>query len=796
MSKDKLQLFSFEVNETNIIESKIYTIKFPKELRGFINSIKALKAKNFGYVFALKGIAKIVRNYSRDIVAVNSSHIDLLSKDKIWIYSTSKFELEGLKLHICEWINSELKKVGKLTNEFYLNEPLQWDYEILSKDLFNDDYKLYDIIPYLYVNDMCKEQITFDSINASFKFYPLISENEIGLISEPIQKYSEPFSYYIQLSLKKPFDGNEKLYINLTLGTKIWRDTALVKDKYNFVSGQEGTSVYIYKKDEFIKKQQISFIQCLMIRKNQEEVKFKSSYDDIYSGHIDLNINDVVRNPRNYMSFENNTICLITNSSKKTKTKRGVGEPERIDLFNIFRERYSNLTPRVPVQGITYTRISKTTENKGYSKEILKSRNIEIKKWNKSPLKSSGIDNINKFVISVYSDNKNLFLDTIAISKIILGLREEKGKLISEQEVEFEFKKAKENITRELLESESKIDRVYDIEREIASTEETFTKNLALVDIPPFHNDRKRSHLDSKSVVRVALKNKGIITQFINGYKDEESQYKLQNSLYDLYYAAGFLNTEFYTKGFHKKILLGIDFVQRCNRMLLVISKLENGRLYYKLYGDKKWSGDHELICKLDKEKILNAEKLLRDQKAIGVNDWIYDTIQEVIDNSKEEVYVYADTTLRNNYWKFLMNHSYNIKNLKVIDDDCKLKVIRINNTNELPDYYIGDGSPNYNKGLFTNDYETFYMVGGRSDTFKIGKTWTKYDSPTTPFVKQNVTEMIILGENKDARLEIAQESFLLRRLVPTYDKETLLPLPLYVINRISEYVRAIDECN
>jgi len=789
-----MQLFSFEVNETNIIESEIHLIKFPKELKEFINSVKSLRAKSFGYTFALKGISKIVKNYSRDILAVNSNHTDLLSKDKIWIYSASKFDLEGLKLHICEWINSELKKAGKLSEEFYLNEPLKWGSQITSKDLFNDEYKLYDIIPQLYVKDMCKSQIEFNSINASFSFYPLISENEIGLISEPIQKYSEPFSYYIKLSLKKPFDGNEKLYINLTLETKIWRDIDLVNDKGNFVSGKEATSVYIYKKDEFVKKQQISFIQCLMISKNKEEVKFKNSYDNIYSNHIDLNLNDVVRNCKNYIDFESNTICLITNNSKKTKTKRGVGEPERIDLFNIFKQKYPNLTARISIEGIKYTRISKSTGDKLYNNGILKSTNIEIKKWNKAPLKTSIINGIMKFIVDIYSNNDKLFIDAVTMSKIILGLREENGKLISNQGMEFKFKQSKENITRELFESENKTSRIYEIEKEIALTEERFSKTLALVDIPAFH-DTNRSHLDSKAVVRVALKNKEIISQFINGYDEKTSQHKLQNALYDLYYAAGFLNTEFYTKKFHEKILLGIDLVSGCNKKLLAMSKLEKGKLYYKIYGDEQWIEDCKLISKLDKERVDSAEKLLKEQKATGVNDWICDTLQEVIDNSKEEIHVYVDANLRNNYWKYLSNNKYNIENLRVVDDKDRLRIIRINNTDEIPDYYIGDGAPNFNKGLFTNDYETFYMVGARSDTFKIGTTWTKYDSPATQLVKQNATEMIILGVDKDCTLKVAQDSFLLRRLVPTYDKETLLPLPLYVINRISEYVRAIDEC-
>lgn len=794
LANKNLQLFSFEVNKDNIIDKTIYTIKFPEEIKKLINNIKGLKSKRFGYNFALKGLAKIAMNYCRDIIYVNNSHSDLLFKDKIWIYSTSQFNLDGLSLHICEWINSELRGVGKLAEEFFLSEQLKLENEIKSNELFNGNYELYNTIPNLYARDMCNKPIFFSSINTSFKFYLLIDENEAGLISEPIFKGNvEPFSYYIKLSLIRPYDGNKKFFINVVLKTKLWRNSSLVDDKENYVDGKQGTSIYIFKKDDFARKQPISFIQCMFTRA-ESGAKWKNSYDSIYGNNINLDINDVIKNPINYMNLEKDLVCLITNKYKKTKTKRGLGASERINAFNIFKEMYPNLIPRDYIQGVKYSRLGKSLKIENCNRLMSELKRVTIKVWNKYPLKLPEHKNFNKLIIHIYSANDELFFDSILFSKSILGLREVNKKFISPQGLKIEFKHITDNIMRELFEEESKSNRIYEIEKDIAHTVIDSVKILALIDIPSYHNNKSRKHLDSKSVVRVALKNKGIISQFINGYDNKESQYKLQNALFDLYYSAGFLNDEFFSKGFGGKILIGVDFVSNCNRKLLVMSKLEKGNIYYKIYKDEKWHENIEFLCSLDEKVIDTAEKLIKKEKDIGVNNWIFDTIQEVIDSSKEEIYVYADASLRKFYWKFLINNKFNMVNLGVVDDNNRLNIIRINNTYEIPDYYIGDGTPNLEKGLFTNDCETYYMVGARSDTFKIGSNWTKYDSPTTQLVKQRLTEVIILGGDKNIKLKIAQESFLLRKLVPTYDKETLLPLPLYVINKISEYVNAIED--
>lgn len=791
---NNLQLFSFEINESTIIEKTLYVMKFPRELRQLIEYLKSLKAKDFGYNFALRGLAKIVKNYSREVVSVSNNHYSLLFKEGIWICSTLKFNLEGLRLHICQWINSELKRVGKLTKDFYLEEDLSWDDEISSRDVFNGNYDIYEIIPNLYGKDFCREPLYFDSINKSFKFYPLIGDNGVSLISEPIIKeYGDPFSYNIKILLIKPYDGGGKLYLNISMGTKLWLINSLMNEKGNFYT-KEGTSLYIFKKDEFVREQGISFIQCSFVR-DYANVKWKNSYDAVYTENIGLDVNKIVRNPEEYMDFNSNIICLITNKRKDSFTKRGAGMPERIEVFKLFKAMYPASKPKEEIGAISYNRFSKTAPVKKLEKSITELRNIEIKKWIKKPLKFSETSNVKKFIVDIYSVNESLFKHSVNISKMLLGLKEVSGKLLSPDGIEFQFVNNKKNISRALLEEEDKHERISEIENEVAYDLSYSCKHIALVDIPDFHKIDGMKILDSKSSVRIALKNRGIISQFINGFDEVKGHHRLINALYDLYYASGFLNDEFYRQDFHNKVLIGLDFVPGYNGKYLVMSKIEKGRTYYRLYNDEVWVEASDFICDLSEIRLKKAAELLFKEKSTGVNNWICNTLQELIDRSDSEIYILADAGLRQSYWKYLTNDNFKLDQLEVVDEGNRLKVLRINNTNENPDYCIGDGSPNLEKGLFSNDYEVFYMVGARGDTFKINTTKTRYDNIGTPFVKQKVTEMIILGgKSEEEREEIAKDCYALRKLVPTYEKEVLLPLPMYVIKRIGEYIGAMEE--
>lgn len=800
MSEDSLQLWSFEVNEDNIIDGEIHLLRFPNQLKEFILKNFKPKDKEFTYGFALRGLKKIVMNYSREVVYVNNSIPVLFNEDNYWIYSASKFDLEGLIIHINKWINDELKNRAKLKEEFFLTEDLTWGETITIKGIFKRRDKIYSIIPVLYIRDLCKDEIYFESVSRAFMFFPIIKEDNsiASAISEVIFREGfEPYSYEIKLALKKPYDGENKLYLNVSLASKLWATKPFIdeEEEKNYVSGKQGTSLYIFKKDEFTRNQTISFIQTKFVRGKENFAEWKNSYDMVYAEAIGIDINEIVKNPGSYMDFNENLICLVSNKNGKNKTKRGTGLGERLDVFEMFKENYNTLLLRERIQPVKYNKFSKVDR---ISRNIKPLKKYKINKCLKNALNTN--EKIKRIIFYVYSSNKDLYEAAFEISKTYLEINKQINPLIylTSNGFQIEFKQYDNNISRMLTSGEDKYGRALEIINGLEAQNENETIKIALVDIPAFHENKGTKKLDSKNVVRYALKNNNTLTQFINGYKKEDSALKLSNALADLFFAANFLNDEFYKYGFDKKILLGIDLVPECGHYLLAISKIENGITYYKLLGEGKWQISRECIYGLSKARIKSSEDLLKkyrkEKNKEGIDNWICDTVQEVIDSTNKEINLYLDCSLRS-LWKFPANDNYIKDKLKVIDEKNLLRIIRVNNTDDIPSYSIGSDTPNRKKGIFTNDYKTFYMVGARGDTNQANKFITKYDNPDTLLMKQRLSEIVILGaSNENEGLELGQNAYALRKLIPTYNDEVMLPLPLYVIERLREYVCAVDE--
>ncbi|EKQ58024.1 MULTISPECIES: RNaseH domain-containing protein [unclassified Clostridium] len=107
------------------------------------------------------------------------------------------------------------------------------------------------------------------------------------------------------------------------------------------------------------------------------------------------------------------------------------------------------------------------------------------------------------------------------------------------------------------------------------------------------------------------------------------------------------------------------------------------------------------------------------------------------------------------------------------------LRIIRMNCTDEIPDYYIYDDKENINKnsGVFKSRNNTYYLVGQK---------------PNTSIKRQTLYEVNIQGaESEEERDSIAKLTQKLRNMNITYNKESSAPLPLYCISRISEYIKA-----
>ena len=299
-------------------------------------------------------------------------------------------------------------------------------------------------------------------------------------------------------------------------------------------------------------------------------------------------------------------------------------------------------------------------------------------------------------------------------------------------------------------------------------------------------------------MIRTALKDNRVLTQFIN-YNEETNINTIMNAVKDLISSAGFVEGSLYKNIGVKKddILVGIGKVSGGNNeKILAMSKIDNGKIYINLYGINKWMELNDCIFSIDKtfiNKIFISKNGITT--AIGVEQWISENISKILENNRK-VYAFIDTNIRSGLWSKVKNEKFNelmLSKLRLLNIDL-LRMIRINDTDEVPEYFIDDGKKTINKsnGVFKGNNNTYYLVGMRSDTDQVGVSATKSSCPNKPLKRPSMYEVNIIGCNDDNEKDkIAIMTQELRRMNISYDKHTSLPLPLYTTRRLSEYIVA-----
>lgn len=247
-------------------------------------------------------------------------------------------------------------------------------------------------------------------------------------------------------------------------------------------------------------------------------------------------------------------------------------------------------------------------------------------------------------------------------------------------------------------------------------------------------------------------------------------------------------------------ILLGINMISTSNNEKRIgISKIENGVTYIKLYPDKNWVEIKDYIYLISKKVLRNTKIKIDKFTKPQIEQWIEDVIVDEMSLGKM-VYCFVDCVLRNNGWSYITNNKFLRFDSLIIPGKERLRIIRINSTDEVPDYYIENnkGKINKNKGIFKSDKNTYYIIGSRIETDSgISMKWTKMDAPCKPLRRPSLYEVNIQGaiteEERDRIIVMTQN---LRKMNITYNNESSAPLPLYCLGRLSEYLIAEESLN
>jgi|GEM_PF-1977001 len=815
MSRNQvLQLHQFEINQNNIIVKELFVYSWPEKLISLVlGSNDDMKLS-----YAIRNLSGIV-SLSIDNVIYTRNNIRREQKcesDKYWIFALKEISSETVTSLIQEWLLiSDIRSLS--IDDLRIENPTK----ITTCDLFESSYKfdIYGLIPQLYNFEFCCHRVSMPSLdNRELEFFPIIdTKRESTAISNtfdyPIKKTDvERFSYAITFSLVNNREFPNKLFLNVYTGIKVWVCKPLVdimKSK-NFIKSKHSSSVYVYKENEYLNNKRKKLIGLMYTRDNKNYFKFSQTADFILSKQLKLNLLDAITNPNEFSDFsspDSSGVVLLTNNKVTEKVQYGAGLPERLDVFNAFKTLFPNLLVRQLI-GVANVK-GRSVNKKRKSLEDIEGLNDQFDnlEFIDSKLDKSFYENPpvfipyeDKMIIEIFSNNDRLIEAYVEFAVKILSLNMpiDKYNYRSCDGYEVEFVPRNAYISRGLSKLEQKNLSLRKNEiKELLENDNYNSKHvISLIDIEAFHtsSENEIQNQDPKKIVRSAFKDQGRITQFINGFQneDKDDKYRLVSSLYDLFSAAGFMDYEYFKHGFEDQILLGLSTCKNSRGKFIVLSKIEKGKVSYKICGlsDKEWLPLRGLLPKLQSYTLKSIENL-RIEKGL-FHQWIIDQLNGLKDDSKEYLF-YFDASLRRPYWPFAMNGDLDVEKLKLVNPE-RFKFIRVNTTNEVPEYNIFKDEKdtegiNRNQGLFSNDYHVFYSIGARPDTIQTRTDATKITNATKMIVKQRIVEFVVLNDDVEENLLLAAKSHALRKLNLTFDSSAKYPLPIYVNDRFGEYL-------
>jgi len=801
-----LQLYSFILDENIIDDVYLYVFKLPIGVKTRIEKIREMHQKAYKSV-AAKAMFKVASSIFDTVIHSNNSLNDIFKDNNTWFYSLEEFDLELLKVKVKEWISKEQEKVGL---ELDVNFDEEWSFceKITLKEILKSSNAKYNIIPRYYVYKLAKEEFQFDSLQRSLKFNRVICDDKAMMMTMPIKiekkKYT-PFSYAIEVTLKDVIDS-DKLTLHFYLKIKRWEFSNRIKDGNLMISTKENTSVYVYNENEYYSDKNIIFNKISVKKQYKENgIFYDNTADKIYCEMMNVNIVEALGEIEE--ASEKSTIYLVGYKNRDTGklkvTQSGAGLRERNEMIHLVSQKLDKLVLREPINSIKEDGFSKIesvskydlvkfgldkfiitkTGNKDLSKEIYKSpRNIK---------------RINMIIVTSKEELVEMIIPSM---RYYLRLHEELNEMIyiNEDGLEVKFNIIEDSITRAIEDGETIEDRRNEVEEFITNSIDNKALNLAIVDIERFDEKKEYENKDPKQVLRVALKNKKILSQFIS-FKKETTIDVVLNTVRDIISAASFQEAFLYSnKGISESdILLGIDMISTANNEKRIgISKIEDGVTYIKIYPEKNWIEIKDYIYSINKKKLQYTKIKIDKFTKPKIEQWIEDSVAEEMLLGKM-VYCFVDCVLRSNGWSYITNGKFlNFDTLRIAGKE-RLRIIRINSTDEITDYYITNkkGSINKSKGIFKSNNNTYYLVGGRIDTdSSTGNNATKIDIPCKPLKRPSLYEVNIQGtvtEDETNRIAVMTQN--LRKMNITYNKESSAPLPLYCLGRLSEYLIAED---
>lgn len=617
--------------------------------------------------------------------------------------------------------------------------------------------------------------------------FEVINYHEV--MSNLIEKNGEYFMYVIKFKLTTRALHGSKKFLNVKSSVrKVISRSVIKKESSNYLRGGNNISAYVSLKNPYFNMDSRSYAH-VKIRREKDEVVWRSNVEKHFihylTGEKELNINDVLKNPKDYFPESNNDLIILINKSIHSvsqvgKMGAGVGLPEKREFFQLVAKHYPKLTMNEPLQRISY----RYRNGKPFFPIVDKRLELEVFTDDQRLLSRIHTELIN--VLSLEKVDEYLFKEPK--TQLELAIRHHQlGALITD--LDGEGKSAVKKRIKEIKKYFQNIKSDKPI--------------MALVEIDRFHEHPTTEKRDPKEAVRLAMLEMGRITQFIHplnkekGNKKEIEEIKKDNnarinkSVLDLLSDKGFMKDTVNQNLQEDEIVVGVGiYSKNKNEHIPLLCKVDNHVKYIKTYMDREWLPIDQAIISL------NAEKVQRSSIKQHIYSWVEQEIELLLEeHCAKTIIVIIDAVLRNYKWPELNNPNMSLERLPFQREELKkndrLRVIRMNSTEEVPYYDITEPHKELtrNKGLFFDENGLYYSIGIRPDTLQISKHALRLTTDENIGKQRNI-ELVVSGcSSKEERDRLALLCHNLRRANITYDKSTKLPLPMHCLETMKGYI-------
>ncbi|GED30282.1 DUF3962 domain-containing protein [Brevibacillus centrosporus] len=798
-----MELFMLEIDESLFYNETIYYMKMPESWRNFFNKERI----NGGYKLSYKvePLGKKLRSIFSEIISVYSDNKVLLH-DRPWLVSTkiiSEFYIRQLTLG---WL-AHLKgySISELPQDVRDSHPVWVSCTFGDIHEFVDNYQW---VPGMAAIKFCEDPKFLDlgnELRTELKFYHVIFNGKHECISSPIRKSHrhDPFSYVIRLDLKTRGGDAGRYLLTVSLGTRRYLRNEQIKDGKCFMRSSHACSVLVSVKNPYETNTDRSFSQLKIERHSGSSSSFttwETALDGLYWDVINGESFDsdlLLVNPKIYYEGNGDVTAYVVNNNlfKGNSVKAGIGLPEKSALFNLiksllvgFGAKELQLIPDITRRGMNDSRFPMVTPNEErLTIEIYSSEKMfkKIKEVLSTAQKSI------EYVVILDKLSDSLFrlnCDKEVIVELVHCIPEG---IVAELEID----KYKD---KSLAQSK----RINQIAKQLFNAERRDNPVVALVEID--EKVKWREGTDPKKAIREGMKKTGRLTQFIYPLADDETGdvSRIINATLDLFNDYGLLSDNV-NKINIPGTLLSITVLKAGNKYLPAISRLIGTDLSIKMLGNNSWMSLQDAALKMDDSKFLDNPR--KENRSSEVFDaFITKVIENELDRCEGQLIVLVNATLRNNWMRSIGNTKIQWDRTPVINErlynESRLKFIRINATDDVPQYriIINDVWNEFNKasGIFKDSIGAYYGVGGRPSAWKgIANDATKFLSPSKLLLQQRAVEYIPLGaKDKNEMDDLAILADHLRRLGLTYDKHTILPHTMRVLNSLSKYITGNED--